>query len=144
MDNVLVDFPSAFPKLTEAQQEEYKGRLDEVPHIFSWMLPLQGSLEAVQELSKYFEVYILSTAPWDNPSAWTDKLLWIKKYLPNLAYKRLILSHNKQLNLGDYLIDDRTKNGAGAFTGEHIHFGQAPFETWEKVLDYIKTKEELV
>lgn len=144
MDNVLVDFPSAFPKLSEAQKQEYEGRLDEVPHIFSWMLPLAGSLEAVQELSQHFEVYILSTAPWDNPTAWTDKLLWIKKHLPKLAYKRLILSHNKQLNLGDYLIDDRTKNGAGEFTGEHIHFGQTPFETWEKVLHYIKTKEGLI
>jgi hypothetical protein len=28
------------------------------------------------------------------------------------------LSHNKHLNMGDYLIDDRTANGAGQFTGE--------------------------
>ena len=42
-------------------------------------------------------------------------------------YKRLILSHHKNLNQGDYLIDDRTKNGAGKFQGEHVHFGTEQF-----------------
>ena len=37
MDNVLVDFPSAFPLLSEETLIEYEDRLDEVPHIFSLM-----------------------------------------------------------------------------------------------------------
>ena len=53
------------------------------------------------------------------------------------AYKRLILSHHKQLNVGDYLIDDRTANGADKFTGEHIHFGQDKFPDWNAVLKYL-------
>ena len=69
-----------------------------------------------------FDTYILSTSPWNNDSAPTDKLRWVKKYLGNVAYKRLILSHHKNLNIGDYLIDDRTKNGADRFRGEHLHF----------------------
>ena len=81
--------------------------------------------------------YILSTAPWDNPSAWTDKLLWVQKYMGQAAYKRLILSHRKNLNLGDYLIDDRVHNGAGEFTGEHIHFRTERFKNWDAVLDYL-------
>ncbi|NCG08090.1 MAG: 2-C-methyl-D-erythritol 4-phosphate cytidylyltransferase, partial [Verrucomicrobia bacterium] len=59
-----------------------------------------------------FDSYILSTAPWGNPTAWSDKLEWVKKHLGEVAKKRLILSHNKQLNKGDYLIDDRSRNGA--------------------------------
>ena len=39
----------------------------------------------------------------------------------------MILSHHKNLNQGDYLIDDRTKNGAGKFQGEHVHFGTEQF-----------------
>jgi 5'(3')-deoxyribonucleotidase len=50
--------------------------------------------------------------------------------------KRLILTHHKNLLVGDYLIDDRTKNGAGQFN-EHIHFGAKGFETWDKVLAYL-------
>jgi 5'(3')-deoxyribonucleotidase len=79
----------------------------------------------------------LSTAPWNNPSAWTDKLLWVQEYLGDLAHKRLILSHNKNLNAGDFLIDDRTENGAGEFNGEHIRFLSEQFNNWNDVLNYL-------
>ena len=46
----------------------------------------------------------------------------VEKYLGESASKRLILSHNKHLNVGEYLIDHRTANGAGQFSGMHIHF----------------------
>lgn len=145
MDNVLVDFPSAFPKLDRVTFLKHKANknLDEVDGIFSLMQPIPGAIEAVDFLSQHFEVYILSTAPWENPSAWQDKLLWIKKYLPKIAYKRLILSHNKHLNIGDYLIDDRTKNGADKFKGEHIHFNPGPFKDWKQVVEYLSEKEQL-
>ena len=41
---------------------------------------------------------------------------------------------------GDYLIDDRTKNGADRFRGEHIHFGQPPFPDWPAVVAYLKER----
>jgi len=47
----------------------------------------------------------------------------VQKYLGEHAYKRLILSHHKNLNDGHYLVDDRMKNGADKFKGMHIHFG---------------------
>lgn len=138
MDNVLVDFPSAFPQLTQIEQDTYSGHLDEVPGIFAKMQPIPGATAAFQELSQLFDTYILSTAPWENPSAWSDKLLWIKTHLGQPAYKRLILSHHKNLNHGDFLIDDRTHNGAGKFRGKHIHFGTAEFPDWNSVLAYLK------
>jgi hypothetical protein len=39
--------------------------------------------------------------------------------------------------MGDYLIDDRTKNGAGEFKGELIHFGTDKFPDWDSVLEYL-------
>lgn len=137
MDNVLVNFQSGIDSVSERERESFKDRLDEVPGIFSKMKPVEGAIAAYQELKKYFDVYILSTAPWDNPSAWIDKLLWVKKYLGDSAHKRLILSHNKHLNVGDFLIDDRTANGADKFKGEHIHFLNGNFKNWDDVLRYI-------
>jgi len=137
MDNVLVDFPSAFPHLPLDVYEEYEGRHDEVPGIFSLMSPLLGAIEAFSRLSEHFDTYILSTSPWGNPSAGSDKLMWVQKHLGPCAHKRLILSHHKNLNRGDYLIDDRLKNGADRFEGEHIHFGTETFPDWSTVLDYL-------
>ena len=137
MDNVLVDFESAFLELSEDILAEYDSRLDEVPGIFSLMKPMQGALEAFNELSVIFDTYILSTSPWENPSAWSDKLIWVKKHLGSNAHKRLILSHHKNLNAGHFLVDDRLKNGADKFQGEHLHFGTSKFPDWDAVLAYL-------
>ena len=137
MDNVLVDFPSGISRISIELQSKYHDRLDEVPGIFSLMDPLKGAIESYKKLSKKFDTYILSTAPWKNSSGWSDKNEWVKKYLGDVAYKRLILSHHKNLNYGDYLIDDRLANGANLFKGEHIHFGSIKFPNWESVCSYL-------
>lgn len=137
LDGVLVDFQSAFSKVEPELLVKYKGNEDEIPGIFALMEPLPGSLEAYASLSEYFETYILSASPWENPTAWSDKLNWVKKYLPTLARKRLVLSHNKQLCLGDFLIDDRPNNGANYFKGKHILFGQGEFRDWSAVIEYL-------
>jgi hypothetical protein len=54
----------------------------------------------------------------------------------------MAITHLKHLLIGDYLIDDRTANGAGEFgkltgSGEHIHFGTQEFQNWESVLNYL-------
>ena len=143
MDNVLVDFQSSFPKLPKMVLDEYKNDKDDIPGIFALMEPMPGAIESFIELTKHFETYVLSTAPWNNPSAWSDKLLWTKKYLGEYAIKRLILTHHKNLNTGDYLIDDRTKRGADSFAGEHIHFGTEKFPDWPAVMKYLRSKERL-
>jgi 5'(3')-deoxyribonucleotidase len=140
MDNVLVDFPSAFSKVSTDLLSQYKDRLDEVPGIFSLMDPMEHAIESYRDLSTRFDTYILSTSPWLNPTAWSDKLLWVQKHLGKEAHKRLILSHHKNLNIGHFLIDDRLKNGADKFQGEHIHFSHEPFLDWPSVVNYLKDK----
>ena len=140
MDNVLVDFATGIARLPEHVVDEYDGRLDEVPGIFSLMEPMPQAIDAFNELASLFDTYILSTSPWENPSAWSDKLKWVKKHLGDKAYKRLILSHHKHLNHGDFLVDDRTRNGADRFKGKHIHFGNPEFPGWTDVLTYLRAQ----
>ena len=137
MDGVLVDFESGVRRLPEEAVREYDGRLDEVPGIFALMDPMPGAIEAVEELSKHYDAYILSTAPWNNPSAWADKVRFVQKYFPKVFRKRLILSHRKDLLRGDFLIDDRPKHGAKAFRGEWIQMGSERFPDWKAVLKYL-------
>jgi 5'-nucleotidase len=140
MDNVLVDFETGINKLDNELKIQYKENLDDAPGIFSLMEPLENAIDSYNLLAKNFDTYILSTSPWDNPSAWHDKVVWVKKYLGNVARKRLILSHNKHLNYGDFLIDDRLKNGADKFQGELIHFKTEKFPEWNSVVTYLMTK----
>ena len=140
MDNVLVDFESGIKRLDQATKAEYEGHLDEVPGIFSLMDPLPGAVEAVHQLAQHYDVFILTTAPWKNPSAWSDKVSWVTKYLDDVFHKRIIITHRKDLCQGDYLIDDRGKNGTSEFSGEWIHFGSERFPDWQSVLDYLMPK----
>ena len=137
MDNVLVDFKTGISRLSAQELTIFEDRYDEVPNIFSKIDPMENAIESYEKLSSLYDTYILSTSPWENPTALHDKLNWVKKYLGNVAYKRLILSHHKNLNKGDFLIDDREKNGAGQFEGELILFGSERFPHWESVIEYL-------
>ena len=137
MDNVLVDFKSGLDKIDEQTKQKYEGHLDDIPGIFGLMNPMEGAIEAVNKLAEKYDVFILSTAPWENPSAWADKVKWVKKYFNEVFYKRLIISHRKDLCKGDYLIDDRGKNGTSDFEGEWIKFGEGKFPDWKSVVDYL-------
>ena len=137
MDNVLVDFESGLAQVSEEVKLEYEGRLDEIPGLFGLMKPMSGAIEAMHELQKHFDLFILSTAPWKNPSAWSDKVSWVTKYLDDVFHKRMVITHRKDLCLGDYLIDDRGKNGTCEFSGAWIAFGSEKFPDWNSVLEYL-------
>ena len=137
MDGVLVDFQSGIDKLSDEVKKEYEGRLDEVPGIFSLMDPMPGAIEAVNTLSEYYDMYILSTAPWKNTTAYSDKLAWLTKHFGDLFKKRVIITHCKNLCDGDYLVDDRAKNGASEFPGEWVQFGTKRYPDWEEVTRYL-------
>lgn len=139
MDNVLVDFRSALGNIAPDIQRQYKDHPDDIPGIFALMEPMPGAVQAVHTLARSgkFDMYILSTAPWKNPSAWADKVQWVSKHFDDVFHKRLIISHHKNLCTGDYLIDDRPKHGAAEFGGEWIQFGSEQFPNWQAVLDYL-------
>ena len=141
MDGVLVDFQSGIDKLDEATKTAYAGRLDEVPGIFGLMEPMPGALDAVHRIAEKYEVFILSTAPWLNPSAWADKIQWLHKYFGaderSLFYKKVIITHQKNRIQGDFLIDDRTKWGADQFPGSFLQFGSAQYPDWDSILRHL-------
>ncbi len=125
---------------TVAKEPGGKDRLDEIPGLFGKVDPMPGAIEAVHKLAEVYDVFILSTAPWKNPSAWSDKVTWVTKYFDDVFHKRMIITHRKDLVEGDYLIDDRGKNGTSEFKGEWIQFGSERFPDWDAVVNYLINK----
>ena len=150
MDNVLVDFKSGLDRVSDETKAKFaddgtgKPHYDDIGGIFALMDPMPGAIEAMYLLAKHYDIYILTTAPWLNPSAWSDKLNWVKRHFgdgeDSILYKRLIISHHKDLNRGDFLIDDREKNGAKEFNGELIRFGSSEYPDWPTVVKYLLNK----
>jgi hypothetical protein len=55
----------------------------------------------------------------------------------------MVLTHCKNLCKGDYLIDDRGKNGTSEFEGEWIHFGSERFPNWDSVVAYLLSPDKI-
>lgn len=138
LDNTMADYIGAANEMNIGL-----GEAKRIEGFFRNLKPMPFAIESYNKLSEHFDVYILSTAPWSNPHALLEKMEWVKEYLPN-AYKNVIFSHHKDLNIGDYLIDDSTKNGAGNFTGEHIQIHSSKFPNWNSVINYIFNKENIL
>lgn len=129
MDGVIADFQKAFDESKIEDPNLYKG-------FYLGLETTKEAQKAIETLITKYDVYILSTAKWDNSHSFCEKIDWIKTYYPCLE-KRVILSHHKNLCVGDYIIDDRTAHGVDKFKGEHIHFGTPKFPGWDAVLSYL-------
>jgi 5'(3')-deoxyribonucleotidase len=126
MDGVLADF--------ELGQRMF-GNHHKNPGFFAKLKPLPGAIRAVKLLQRNgFDVYFLSRAPYDTPTAWAEKLIWCKTYFPEPEFvNKLILCAHKNLIKGDILIDDDIRNKEG-FDGRFIQFGSSDYPNWPVVL----------
>jgi 5'-nucleotidase len=137
MDGVLADLGAAIAAHPDKGLPEYENDKDHLPNVFKSPPPISGAIEAVKKLhqSDKYELFIASTSPWENPDALTHKRLWLEKHFGDIFYKKAVFTHRKDLLIGDFLIDDRTKNGAAEFQGKHIHFGaNGNYIDWSSVL----------
>ncbi len=134
---VLIDMDGVLVELGDGPFSENKNKQG----FFLNNKPVEGAVDAFKTLSAKYDCYIVSTPVWSNPHCWMEKRLWVEKHLGLDAFKRLILTHNKDLVKGDYIIDDTKNYGVDKFEGEHIMFGNQYFKNWDNVLEYLKQKE---
>jgi 5'-nucleotidase len=147
MDGVIVDFGRAIEEWFETHphlEERYKTFPDHIQGLFRIAPPIEGAISAIKKLheSGKYELFIATSAPWGNPQSNADKRFWIEDYFGDLFHKKMFITHRKDLLMGDYLIDDRIKNGAGEFKGELLRFGldwennnkPNEYPTWDSIL----------
>lgn len=136
MDNVLCDYQSAYDKALKDNpdikypQSQYG--------FFLNLEPMERSIEYFRLLFEKFDVWILTTPSVKNPMCYTEKRVWVEKYLGYEAAEKLIFSTNKSLLKGDFLIDDYDQSRAKQqdFEGELIHFGGKIHNDWIDVGNY--------
>lgn len=140
MDNVLVDTLLILNAIDMGGETVAKP--DQIPGIFRDLPPVPGAIDAVNRLRDYYELYILSTAPWQNASAWQDKLIWLQHHFgddeKSPFYKRVILAHDKSLSRTPeaILVDDRPYHGASGWDdatmdSQWVQYGYEPKMTWQ-------------
>ena len=128
MDGVIANFAKA------AKEGGWEHRPDK--HVnFGELEVMPGAEEALRKLNQDFDIFIASTPPWDRPDMWGAKREWIAKHFPYLK-RKLILTHRKDLLIGDILIDDSRWRGQPDFKGAWLWFG-----TNQRCLDWPSTLE---
>lgn len=144
MDDVLCDYTTYHSKAL-AQNPKIPYPQSQYG-FFRSLPPIRDSIESVKYLNKQkiFDVYVLTAPSIKNPLCYIEKRLWIEDYLGLEMVRKFIISPNKGLNKGDYLIDDNLSGrGQENFEGNLIHFGSTEYSNWQKVLDYFKRKYQL-
>jgi len=138
MDNVLCDYQKAHDEAIKNKPEIVYPQSQY--GFFRDLEPTNCALMGFTVLSKNFDVWILTAPSVQNPMCYTEKREWVEKNLGFDAAKRLILSPDKSLLIGDYLIDDMVEGRAkqNEFNGTHIVFGNEVYPDWLSVLEYFK------
>ena len=128
MDGVIANFKKA------ADEGGWKHRPDKnVDYRNLEIMP--GANEALMKLNEDFDIFIASTPPWARPDMWGAKREWLEEHFPWLT-RKLILTHRKDLLIGDILIDDSRWRGQPDFQGDWLWFG-----TSQRCLDWPSTIE---
>lgn len=126
MDNTIVDTLPVLNQHSHNLDQHGVTKPDQIPGIFRNLASLPGAIDGINQLTEYYDLYILSTAPWYNPSAWQDKLDWLTEHFGNDAqspfYKKVVLAHQKDLvkNNDAILLDDRPYHGASAWNDTQL------------------------
>ena len=137
MDGVITDFK---------QGQEYQGyKLSKRPDLvvnYRTLPVMEGAIKSVAKLNADHEIFIASTPPWTRPEVWGHKREWIEEHFPYLK-RKLILTHRKDLLIGDVLIDDTRFRGQPDFQGNWFWFNKDwSNRNWNACLEYIKTLEK--
>jgi 5'(3')-deoxyribonucleotidase len=105
--------------------------------------PVDGAQLAVRSIINMgYDVWILTQPLAENADSYTEKAQWVSMWFPEL-YSKIIMTQNKGLHLGHYLIDDneaKWKNKFEASGGKFIHFEYEGDHrlSWSLILDFFK------
>lgn len=143
LDGVMCDYNSSLKEhLKNCPENQYpQSKMD----FFRKLKPIENAIDSYTWLECLgFDVRILSAPSTKNPLSYTEKRLWVEDHLGMSAVDKMILTKDKSIAIGDYLIDDYDKGyGQDKFQGELIHFGSDKFKDWKSVLEYLKIKLEI-
>ena len=131
MDDVLCGYIGAYIDARKKNPSiEYP---QSIPGFYLGLEPIPGAIYGVKLLQEHFEVYISTRPSYMNPHCYIEKRQWVEKYFGLETCKNLTMAPNKNLLIGDYLIDDMPWN---EFKGNQLLFGSSTFPNWDSIINY--------
>jgi 5'-nucleotidase len=96
------------------------------PGFYSRLKPIPGAKQALNAMDKAGHDVRICTSPWvANPTCASDKLNWVAAHYGAHWASRVIITTDKTLVYGDYLVDDKPEvKGSLDPSWEHVIFTQ--------------------
>ena len=80
-----------------------------MPGFFRTVPVMEGAKEAVLDLMKNFDIYIVSAA-MEFPQSLIEKYEWLHEHFPFIKWNNIIFCGDKSIIGTDYMIDDHVRN----------------------------------
>jgi len=110
---------SIFDVIEPAHQRHVREYFDSGT-FFATIKVMEGSQETIKELTKKYEIFVVSAA-MDVPKSFSAKYQWLNQHFPFLPPSHIVFCGDKSIIAADYLIDDNVRN-LSSFGGEGIIF----------------------
>ncbi len=132
--------------IPDAHRETYN-RVPYADGFFADLEVIEGSRNALEQLSQYHDVFITSAA-MEVPTSFDAKFKWLEQHFPFIPPARIVFCGDKHIINADVLIDDRSRHfkkfrGIGIlFTAPHNAKEPAPLRAndWNEVLDILSNQ----
>ncbi|MCW3081277.1 5'(3')-deoxyribonucleotidase [Segetibacter sp.] len=117
------------------------------PGFFRSVPVMEGAKEAVLELSKTFDVYIVSAA-MEFPQSLIEKYDWLQEHFPFISWRNIIFCGDKSIIGTNYMIDDHVRN-LDTFKGTALMFTaghnagvnhHTRVNNWKEVVSFLKAE----
>lgn len=119
------------------------------PGFFRSVPVMAGAREALLQLSKHHEIYIVSAA-MEFPQSLPEKYEWLAEHFEFIQWRNIVFCGDKSIINTDYMIDDHLKNldhfsgKALIFTAEHNRNvdRHERLNNWQEALRFFENAEK--
>ena len=107
-------------------ERELVTQVMDMPGFYARLNPIAGAITALNEITAAGHDVHVVTSPWiTNPTCASDKIAWMMRHFGTDWGRRVVITSDKTLVHGDYLIDDKpTITGVRRPPWEHVVFHQ--------------------
>jgi 5'(3')-deoxyribonucleotidase len=102
------------------EHREFISKLPRTPGFFANLKMIEGSRDALEILSQYNRIYIVSAAT-EYPNSLCEKFEWLAANFPFIDWRQIVLCGDKSIIRAEYMIDDNIYH-LRRFKGEKILF----------------------
>lgn len=135
MDGVLCNYRKRYRECLQNYPENKYPQKE--AGFFIKLEEISCAIDGINAIAKHYDTWIATRPSIKNPLCYTEKRIWTEEHLGIEWVKRLIITPDKSLLIGEYLVDDQPWPN---FKGKQLLFGGREYPSWKSILNKLKVR----